>query len=146
MPSPREPSHPPSDPQPARASGFALGPAERPDRIQLGAALLFGFVLVASGLYMWRRPHAPADGAGETQAEESASAAGSAGPAGSAGAFAAASDAGAGAPVALSEARVLACQDRGSKKNPPDACDRLAPVERAMASAITQSATCVATS
>src|SRR5271170_4362189 len=54
----REPSHPPSEPHPAlaRASGI-LNAEDRPVRLQLVGALLLGLVLVASGLYLWRRPH-----------------------------------------------------------------------------------------
>jgi len=142
----REPSHPPSDPQPLRVSGIAFGQDDRPGRLQLGAALLLGLVLVASGLYLWRKPHATSP---DSSTDDPASAAlppsGLLG--GDAGTITGASvaDAGGASPVALSEPRVLACQDRGSKKTPPDACDRLAPVEQALANAITQAATCVQT-
>jgi hypothetical protein len=55
----------------------------------------------------------------------------------------AAPDAGASGPVALSDTRVLACQDRGSKKTAPDQCDHVSALEQALGSAITQAATCV---
>lgn len=138
---PTEPSHPPSDPLPARASGALFPQEDRPARAQLVAALLFGLVLVASGLYLWRRPQASNDDASNDTPAASAVAI----LAGDAGAIVgAAGDAGAQAPVALSEARVLGCHDRGPTKTPPDACDRLAPVEKAIASAITGAATCMA--
>src|SRR5581483_6147107 len=77
MPDHREPSHPPSDPSPGyarRASVAALGGEDRPMRLQLAGALLLGIVLVASGLYLWRRPHTPVDGeaagAGESSSAE----------------------------------------------------------------------------
>lgn len=137
---PTEPSHPPSDPLPARASGALFPQDDRPARAQLVAALLFGLVLVASGLYLWRRPRSNADDVGNDAPAASAV------PilAGDAGAIVgAAGDGGAQAPVALSEPRVLGCHDRGSKKTPPDACDRLGPVEKAIASAITGAAACI---
>lgn len=139
----REPSHPPSDPHTVRVSGIAFGQDDRPGRLQLGAALLLGLVLVASGLYLWRRPHSSADSSADDPAAALLPSAGAL--AGDAGMITGALGAEAGSPsqVALSEPRVLACQDSGSKKTPPDACDRLAPVEQALANAITQAATCV---
>jgi hypothetical protein len=55
-------------------------------------------------------------------------------------------DAGASAPVTLSEARVLGCHDKGPVKTLPDQCDRLSPIEQALARAIEQSAACVPSS
>jgi hypothetical protein len=138
----REPSHPPSDPHPglARASGI-LAAEDRPVRTQLVAALLVGLVLVASGLYLWRRPHSDGDTVSSQPASSSSSE-----PApilGDAGLLAATADAGSSGPVSLSDARTLGCQDRGSKKTAPDQCDRLTPVEQALSSAINQAATCV---
>jgi hypothetical protein len=123
-----------------------LGDDERPGRTQLAAALLLGLVLVAGGLYLWRRPHSAPDGSADESSSSGLSPAGGVG-GGDAGMMITGAnpvDAGSSSPVALSEARVLACQDRGSKKTPPDACDRLAPVEQALANAITQAAQCVA--
>jgi hypothetical protein len=147
MAEPREPSHPPSDPHPvlARASLF-LGGEERPVRLQLVAALLLGLVLVATGLYLWRRPKATADASG-TEGAPAGSAAASADPgvvtAPPAAVGAAATGAAANGPVSLSDTRVLACHDKGSKKTAPDQCDHVAQVEQALTSAITQAATCV---
>lgn len=141
----RQPSHPPSDPRPLQASGYALGGDDRPGRLQLVAALLLGVGLVASGLYLWRRPHTSSDGtSGPEEAASGVPAGAILTPDGGLVGAVAMPDAGVGAdvPVALSDARVLGCQDRGSKKTPPDACDRLGAVEQALASAITQSAPC----
>src|ERR1022692_3144720 len=145
MPEPREPTHPPSDPHPAvtRAtrgnSAAAYAVDERPMRMQLAGALLFGIVLVASGLYRWRRPHTPLDpGAAETSAADAA-------PVGldEAGIVSGVADAGLPVRVHLSDARVLACMDRGSKKTPADQCDRLQSIEQALSRAIEQTAACV---
>ena len=55
-------------------------------------------------------------------------------------------DAGPAARVHLSDARVLACMDRGPKKTAPDQCDRLKPVEDALSRAVEQTSSCVPTS
>ena len=143
MPAPREPSHPPSDPRPARVSGLGLGAGDRPGRLQLGAALVLGLVLVGSGLYMWRRPRSAEPSAEDGQLAGAAASAGGSS-LGDAGVILSAgvADAGAASGVALTEARVLSCQDRGSRKTAPDACDRLAPVEKALADAINGAASC----
>jgi hypothetical protein len=125
----------------SRASGLDLGGADRPGRLQLAAALLLGLVLVAAGLYMWRRPRST-----DSQADDTAAASPSAAASlGDAGIIVSASTVEAGAPsgVVLTEPRVLACQDKGSKRTAPDACDRLAPVEKALTDAISQAASCV---
>ncbi|HEY3817512.1 MAG TPA: hypothetical protein VGL81_10090 [Polyangiaceae bacterium] len=142
----REPSHPPSEPHSAlaRASGI-LNAEDRPVRVQLVGALLLGLVLVASGLYLWRRPHSSDT---TTSDPASASAAGTAlaalgGDAGLEAIVGGGIDAGNSGPVSLSDARILACQDHGSKKTAPDACDHLAPIEQALSSAIHQASSCV---
>ncbi|MGH7436866.1 MAG: hypothetical protein ACRENE_14425 [Polyangiaceae bacterium] len=144
---PRESNHPPSDPHPALTRGnsaAAFAADERPMRLQLAGALLFGIVLVAAGLYLWRRPHkgTPGDEGGEQTAAESASAGGAL-PIDEAGIVSGAVDAGAPSRVHLSEARVVACMDRGPKKTPPEECDHLKPVEDALSHAIEQTAGCV---
>jgi hypothetical protein len=141
--SPREPSHPPSDPRPtrARSSGDGFPTPERPARGQLVAAAIVGLLLAAGGLYLWRRPHA-ADAAGGEAASPSASALAVEDAHGAAAML----DAGGPSPVALSEARVLACHDKGTRKTPADQCDHVATVEQALAQAIAQSATCSASS
>jgi hypothetical protein len=128
-------------------SGLSLGasPAggsgdEGPGRLQLGTALLLGLVLVAAGLYMWRRPRSAEASTDDTSAAAPAPSTGLGDAGVVIGAFTA--EAGSSA-VAITEPRVLACQDRGAKKTAPDACDRLAPVEKALADAISQAATCV---
>jgi hypothetical protein len=143
-----EPSHPPSDPHGfGRSGGDLLSGSrglrkssksdDRSLRARIGVAVLAGLVLIAAGLYLWRRPHAPADAAaaGDEAASSSAMAAEPVAPAPQ-------PDAGV-SPVALSDARVLGCHDRGPKVTPPDQCDHLAPIEKALASAVEQSAACV---
>jgi hypothetical protein len=144
MPEHREPSHPPSDPHPAlaRGSGAAFAFDERPMRAQLAGALLLGIVLVASGLYLWRRPHAPPD-AGDPAAGESSSAEAPVLPPDEAGIVSGAVDAGPPSRVRLSDPRVLGCMDKGPKKTPVDRCDHLPAIEQALSRAIEQSATCV---
>jgi hypothetical protein len=133
----QESSHPPSDPHPALARGlFAV--EERPVRVQLFGALTLGLVLVGTGLFLWRRPHVPPDAQATESAASSASAqAGVISPAPSASASTAA------LPVTLSDARVVGCHDRGSKKTAPDQCDHIPAVEKALADAIEKAATCV---
>jgi hypothetical protein len=138
---PPEPSHPPSDPYPTlkRARTAPFAGASRPARPQLLAAALLGIVLLASGLFLWRRPHGtPGGEAGEGPAIlatglESEDAG-----------LLVAVDAGRLAdPVLLSEARIVACHDRGPKKTLPDDCDRLTGLEQALSRAIEQAASCV---
>jgi hypothetical protein len=136
----REATHPPSDPHPAlvRGSGAAFASDDRPARAQMAAALLLGVVLVASGLYLWRRPHTPSDSA----STESVAAAASATMVESTG-VTSAFDAGSSSLVRLSDARVLGCQDRGRRHTPADQCDHPKPVEQALSKAIEQAAACV---
>jgi hypothetical protein len=112
-----------------------LPPLERPVRVQLVTALVLGVVLVASGLYLWRRPHGPVDGAATEAAP-------SAGAVDDAGALAAPVVDAAPAPVSLSDARIIGCHDRGPRVTPADECDRLASVEQALSKAIEQSVAC----
>jgi hypothetical protein len=88
---------------------------------------------------MWRTPHSPVDGAPTEVA-----------PRGSLESLAdddaghSPFDAGARAtPVVLSGARVVGCHDRGSRKTPPDACDHLAAIERALSHAIERAVGCI---
>jgi hypothetical protein len=46
-------------------------------------------------------------------------------------------------PVVLSGARVVGCHDRGSRKTPPDACDHLVAIERALSHAIERAVGCI---
>jgi hypothetical protein len=46
----------------------------------------------------------------------------------------------------VSEARVLGCHDRGPKVTPPDQCDHVPAVEKALSAAIEQAASCVSPS
>jgi hypothetical protein len=139
MPEGRDQPYPPSDPRPAIARGALVSRAaqDRSVRARLALALAAGLVLVASGLYLWRRPPAPSDvPATEVTAVSPLSV-------GDAGSPIAAVDAGSSSPVALSDARVVACHDRGPRKTPADQCDHVASVEKALASAVEQSAACV---
>jgi hypothetical protein len=141
MAEPREPSHPPSDPYPslsrARAARFAQ--EQRPARTQLVAAAALGLVLLTTGLVLWRRPHGAAEGASSDAPEGSAT-----GLAPEDAGLQAGLDAGRiPGPVLLSEARVVACHDRGPKKTLPDDCDRLVGLEQTLSRAIEQAASCV---
>jgi hypothetical protein len=109
-------------------------------RVQIAAALLVGLVLVATGLYLWRRPHTPADSTVSDAASASASAPSALG---SSPSLTSPADAGRPSPVTLSDARVIGCHDRGPKKTPADECDHVAPIEKALANAVEQSASCV---
>jgi len=139
MAEPRAP-HPPSDPRPvSRRGAFTLREAQdRRLRVQLGAALAVGLVLVASGIYLWRRPHNTAEpSAAEAESASAPLAAAFSGPP------VATPDAGVPSPVTLSDARVLACQDRGPRKTPVEQCDHVASLEKALTDAVEQSAACV---
>jgi hypothetical protein len=48
--------------------------------------------------------------------------------------------------VTLSEARVLACHDKGTRKTPAEQCDHVATVEQALEHAISQTASCSSSS
>ncbi|MDP9150021.1 MAG: hypothetical protein M3O36_08795 [Myxococcota bacterium] len=131
----REPSHPPSAPPLRRPRGFTP-PEDRHGRVLILAAWVLGLVLVALGLYVWRRPQAAGDAAepgGHAEGEATSPSAAPAAP----------PEGGARSPLIVSDARVLGCHDRGPKKTPPDQCDHLPPVEQALASAIAQSVACV---
>ena len=136
--SPSSPPQPPSHPRPARArsSGDGFPTADRPARFQLAAAVVLGIVLVASGLYLWRRPHAGGDGAAGAAPSASAMAVEDAR------APVALIDAGGPSGVTVSEARVLGCHDKGPHKTPAEQCDHVTSVEQALAQAIAQSASC----
>ena len=94
-------------------------------------ALLLGLVLVAIPLYLWRRP----------RAESIAVAVGDGG----------ADPATAQVPgpppddpkPTLGEAKSILCQDPGPKKTSPEQCDHVVEIEKALAKAIEESASCV---
>jgi hypothetical protein len=139
MTGPQEPSFPPSDPNSGLGRGrrVVFEPGDRPMRAQLIGALLLGLFLVASGLYLWRRPsHGESPGAA---AEASAS---SGAAADDAGLRAAVVDA-APALITVSDVRIVGCHDRGPKVTPPEGCDHLAPIEQAFSHAVEQSQPCV---
>ena len=142
----REPSHPPSEPQPAllRADAGGGDPSDRPVRIQLFIALLLGLVLVATGLYLWRRPRAApeasvADGAGDGGASPSSLALADGGVA----AAVAQVEAGSSSGLSIADPRVVSCHDKGTKKTAPADCDHLGDFEQALVRAVEQTASCV---
>jgi hypothetical protein len=134
-----DPSHPPSDPRPVvKRGGFISRAAQdRSVRVEFAVALLAGLVLFATGLYLWRRPHAPAESSAVDVAPPASS------PASVASTPIASGGAAGSSPVALSDPRVLGCHDRGPKKTPADQCDHLASLEKALASAVEDAASCV---
>lgn len=129
---PSQASVPPSEPRPSSRASFSALDVQGPPRapLQLIVALLLGLVLVAIPLYLWRRPRA------ESIATSTA---------------AASATTRATLPVEepepprveLSPAEVRECHDPGPKKTPPERCDHLVEVERALAKAIEGSADCV---
>jgi hypothetical protein len=138
MAGPRDSFQPPSDPRPGTGRGGEMSHAveDRSLNTQLAVALFAGLALFASGLYLWRRPQAPADPMSTEAPSAPASAA-------AAVASIAVADAGSSSPVLLSDTRVLACHDRGVKRTPPDQCDHLMPLEKALSNAVERSAACV---
>jgi hypothetical protein len=97
---------------------------------------VIGVLLIASGLYLWRRPHRSADTLTAAAPPASAMAVEDAR------APEALLDAGGPSPVKVSEARILACHDKGPKKTPAEQCDHVAAVEQALERAISQTASC----
>ena len=135
-----EPSHPPSEPRPVAGKPGADAGADRPIRAQLIAALLLLLVLVVVPLYLWRRPRAAAT-------EEAPASTTSAAPATSA---AAEPPPAAAEPkvhtkdgVTVSDAKILACHDRGPKHTAPADCDRLPALEQAVVKAVLDASGCV---
>ena len=119
-------SVPPSEPRGSRAS-FADVPTdvERPARLQMIVAGILLLVLVAVPLYLWRRPRAESiasdtkDGGLElappTESEK----------------------------VVVSEGKTLSCHDPGPRRTAPERCDRIPEIEKALATAIQENASCV---
>jgi hypothetical protein len=124
--------------------------ADRPVRIQLFVALLVGLVLVATALYLWRRPSARADATPEGDTPDAEAPLVAADPAAmgdAAAASTAAADAGSPNGISLSEPRVVSCRDHGKKKSTaPEDCDHPEELEQALARAIEEAATCIPTS
>ena len=147
----REPSHPPSEPIPPamRTSSSPAAPStvERPVRIQLFVALLAGLVLVATALYLWRRPRNVEGGAADSDSQADAGAAASI-PLDAAMVTTStpqAIDAGSPNALSLSDPRIVSCRD-GAKKVSADQCEHIASVEQDLVRAIEQAATCVPSS
>lgn len=104
--------------------------ADRPARLQMIVALLLGLVLVAIPLYLWRRPRAESI-AVSAAADAAAPVDTSAAPA------APAED-----KVLVGEPKLLSCHDPGPKKTPTEQCDKVPDVERALAKAVEEAASC----
>jgi hypothetical protein len=135
----RQPSLPPSDPHGLGRSVIDLpGQRDHSVRVRLGAALVAAFVAVGIGLFLWRRPHAPSQPTADEAQSSSAIAASEAPPE-----THQPQPATPPSPVAVSEARVLGCHDRGPRVTAPDQCDHLPAVEKALVAAIEQAASCV---
>lgn len=132
--SPSRASVPPSEPRSTSRASFSQldVSADRPARLQMIVALILGLVLVAIPLYLWRRPRAESiavtPGAGAASAATSAAAP-----------ITTADD----AKPTLGEPRSLLCQDPGPKKTAPEQCDHVVDVEKALAKAIEETASCV---
>jgi hypothetical protein len=95
--------------------------------------------LLASGVFLWRRPHGlsrsssgdvPERQGGDLAPED-------------AGLQVTVDAGGLWGPVQLSDARVVGCHDRGTRKTLPDDCDRLVGIEQALSRAIERAASCV---
>jgi hypothetical protein len=136
-PPPPKASTPPAEPRsPSRTSFIELA-AERPARLQVIVVLILGLALLAIPLYLWRRPRAPAIGAGVSPAD-----------AGDVREPLVETSALAAVDLArpkMSPPKVISCQDLGLKKTPVDACDHLPAVESALVAAIEGATTCVPT-
>ncbi len=133
-----QPSHSPSEPRPIPGRPGADASADRPARVQLIAALLLLLVLVVVPLYLWRRPRA---GASEVENKAAAT-------------LASTQIVETSAPVVdpkvhtrdgvtVSDAKIVACHDPGSKRTAAAACDHLPSFEAALSKAILDSASCV---
>jgi hypothetical protein len=101
--------------------------------------MVVGVALVACGVYLWRRPHGAVEPSAVTPSASALAVEDSR-------AREALLDAGGPTAVTLSEARILACHDRGSRKTPAEQCDHVVTVEQALVHAISQTASCSASS
>jgi len=134
----------PDDPKRRAPDIAALAASvDRVGKIQLIIVGLLMLALVAIPLYLWRRPRSAEEGAPVVARPvvESAPASADAGaaPAGL-------GPEGSAAGLSLSEITVLSCHDRGTRKTAPSDCDRLTPIESALAAAIVKRVDCVPTS
>jgi hypothetical protein len=128
-------SVPPSEPRASRASLSNLdSQIDSPARLQMIVALLLGLVLVAIPLYLWRRPRAESIAVARSASDGGAMSTPVTTPP---------SSSEAEGKITLSEARILQCQDAGTKKTAPEQCDRLPEFEKAFAKAIEESTSCL---
>lgn len=93
-------------------------------------ALVLGLVLVAIPLYLWRRPRAESIAVSSDGGADPAAHVTEAPPAPE-------------EKATIGEAKILQCQDPGPKKTSPEQCDHLVEVEKALARAIEENASCV---
>ena len=133
--SPSRASVPPSEPRSTSRASFSQldVAADRPARLQMIVALLLGLVLVAIPLYLWRRPRAEsiaASGTNDAGIDPNAAAA------------VPVTTTDGDAKPTLGEAKSILCQDPGPKKTAPEQCDHVVEVEKALAKAIEESASC----
>lgn len=103
---------------------------DRPARLQMMLALILLLLLVAIPLYLWRRPRAESIAASAGGGEASPLPLAPSAPSPDE------------KPVTIGEAVVSSCQDPGSKKTLPLACDHVVELERALGRAVEESATC----
>lgn len=134
-------SLPPSEPRPSSRPDSVLD-VDKPLRLQMTVALVLGLVLVMIPLYLWRRPRS-AEGTPAVVASSPLTASSDTVAPGAAPGVTPAPPPTKPSAVTVSDIRVLACQDRGSKKTPPSECDHLEPVEKAFSKAIVDSGGCV---
>lgn len=129
-------SVPPPSPRGSRASLSQLDAhVDTPARLQMIVALILGLVLVAIPLYLWRRPRAESIAVARSASTDG----GSLSTAVNTPPQSADND----AKITLSEPRILQCQDAGTKKTAPEQCDHIPELEKALAKAIEESASCL---
>lgn len=128
-------SVPPSEPRASRASLSQLDAhVDNPARLQMIVALILGLVLVAIPLYLWRRPRAESIAVSRAASDGGAMSTAVQTPP---------SATETEAKITLSDARVLSCQDAGTKKTSPEQCDHLPEFEKAFAKAIEELGSCL---
>ncbi|MCL2723654.1 MAG: hypothetical protein FWD69_04370 [Polyangiaceae bacterium] len=114
------------------------GVVDRPARFQLIVALVLGLVLVVIPLYLWRRPRVQLASATTTESSNTAAV-----PTTIPSIAAPSVEGGMEPKVALSDVKIVACQDSGAKKIPPEQCDRVVELEKLFTKAISESAACI---
>lgn len=123
----------PSEPRLTSRASFDVIDAQvdRPARLQMFVAGFLVLVLIVIPLYLWRRPRAESIPVNVDAPSATGVAAAAAPP-----------------PVleekvVLSEVKTLSCHDPGPKKTAPEQCDHVVELEKALARAIEENASCV---